>query len=87
MQKKSWLVFAVLMAAVVAALKVYPQNRNAATGSWGPGGTDFRILLGANENTLTKWDGSITVAGGRVTGIRGWQFTAADSADLSGWKA
>src|SRR5271165_1387105 len=87
MQRKSWLVFAVLLAAVVTGLKIYPQNRHAAPGNSAPAGTDFRILLGVNDQTPTKWDGSITVVGGRVTGIRGWRFTAADSADLSGWKA
>ena len=87
MQKKTWLAFAVLLAAVVAGLKIYPQNRNAAPVPSAPGGTDFRILLGVNDTAPTKWDGTITVAGGRVTEIRGWRFTAADSADTSGWKA
>ena len=87
MQKRSWLAFAVLLAAVVAGLKIYPQNRSAAPGGSAPGGTDFRILLGVNDTASTKWDGSITVSGGKVTGVRGWRFTAADSADTSSWKA
>jgi hypothetical protein len=87
MQKKSWLAFAVLLAAVVAGLKIYPQSRGAAPGNAAPGGTDFRILLGVNDKAPTTWDGSIAVSGGSITGIRGWRFTAADSADSSSWKA
>src|SRR5580704_13879507 len=87
MQKKSWLAFAVLVAAVVAGLKLYPQNRSASSGPSGPAGADFRILLGVNDKTPTKWDGSITVSGGKITGVRGWRFTPADSADTSSWKA
>jgi hypothetical protein len=87
MQKKSWLAFAILLAGVVAGLKIYPQNRGTASAKSSPNGTDFRILLGVNDTAPTKWDGSITVSGGSITGVRGWRFTAADSADASSWKA
>ncbi|MBL8218310.1 MAG: hypothetical protein JNL62_03740, partial [Bryobacterales bacterium] len=73
-----------------AAFTLYSQRR-AATPAPAPspnGGTlSFRILLGVNDRTGQRWDGSIKISSGRITEIRGWRFGPNDSADLAGWKA
>ncbi|MBL8173783.1 MAG: hypothetical protein JNK48_03890 [Bryobacterales bacterium] len=79
------ILFALLCGA--AALSLYPQRRPANAVPASNGGTlSFRILLGVNDRSGQRWDGSIKVSSGRITEIRGWRFNATDSADLTGWK-
>ena len=42
------------------------------------GQTGVRVLLGLNDKTSTRWDGSVTVQGGSVSRIDPWRFTPDD---------
>jgi len=40
--------------------------------------TGVRVLIGLTDKISTRWDGSVTVEGGRVTRITPWRFTPDD---------
>ena len=42
------------------------------------GQTGVRVLLGLNDKTSTRWDGSVTVQGASVSRIDPWRFTPDD---------
>ena len=47
-----------------------------------------RIRFGLTDKTPTKWDGTISVAPGRVERLDGWRFENGDQLEgTSGWKA
>lgn len=47
-----------------------------------------RLRFGLTDQGNTKWDGTVTVAPGRVDSISGWRFQQDDTVDgTSGWKA
>ena len=45
----------------------------------------FRIRFGLTDTEPTAWDGSVSVAGGEVKGLRSWRPRAADSVTGSTW--
>ena len=45
----------------------------------------FRIRFGLTDTEPTAWDGSVSVAGGEVKGLRNWRPRAADSVTGSTW--
>ena len=48
----------------------------------------LRMRVGLNDKEATAWDGSVTVAPGRVALTSGWRFAADDKVDgTTGWKA
>jgi hypothetical protein len=48
----------------------------------------LRIRFGLTDDSNTKWDGSVSVAPGKVAGISGWRFQDGDAVvGDSGWKA
>jgi hypothetical protein len=58
----------------------------AATASANEAGV--RIRFGLTDEGNTKWDGSVSVAPGKVAGISGWRFQQGDAVEgTSGWKA
>ena len=46
-----------------------------------------RLLLGINDQTGTRWDGSVSARGVEITGIDPWRFEADDSISGHSWKA
>lgn len=50
-----------------------------------PGGV--RILLGIGDATETKWDGSVSARGAKITAVEGWRFEPPDAIDGTSWKA
>lgn len=46
-----------------------------------------RVVLGLTDRTETKWDGSVTAQGGRVTAIEGWRFEQGDQVTGTSWAA
>ncbi|MSU22609.1 MAG: hypothetical protein EXS32_02185 [Opitutus sp.] len=47
-----------------------------------------RLRFGLTDQGNTKWDGTVTVAPGRVDSISGWRFQQSDAIDgTTGWKA
>ncbi len=48
----------------------------------------LRIRFGLTDQGNTKWDGTVTVAPGRVESISGWRFQQGDAVDgTTGWRA
>ncbi len=48
----------------------------------------LRMRVGLNDTEATAWDGTVTVAPGRVALIGGWRFAQDDKVDgTTGWKA
>src|SRR2546426_11179820 len=48
----------------------------------------LRILFGLKDKASTQWDGTISVAPGRVHTIEGWRFVGEDFVEgTRGWKA
>jgi hypothetical protein len=83
----NWFLIPAVAAAVVAAVSLYSQARNAGVERPMPAGDAFRILLGVTDREPTVWDGSITVSTGSIASIHGWRFVAGDSTDsASTWK-
>ncbi len=46
----------------------------------------FRVRFGLTDREPTAWDGSVTVAGGRLAGLRSWRPRAADEIGETSWK-
>ncbi|MBI3679499.1 MAG: hypothetical protein HY235_03800 [Acidobacteria bacterium] len=88
MSKRTWTLTIAGAIALIAGLSLYSQRGNRPAAAEDPSGNlSFRILLGVNDRASNGWDGSISVTPGRITRIRGWRFTAADSAGANSWKA
>ena len=88
MRKTTWIAIVLTLAAIVAGVTLYSQNRGGAAPVAMPAGASFRVLLGVTDKESTKWDGSVGVAPGKITSIRGWRFADGDSTDnTSSWKA
>ena len=50
--------------------------------------TGLRIRFGLTDQGNTKWDGTVTVAPGRVESISGWRFQQGNAVDgTTGWRA
>ena len=48
----------------------------------------LRMRVGLNDKEATAWDGTVTVAPGRVALISGWRFAQQDTIEgITGWKA
>lgn len=48
----------------------------------------IRVRFGLNDQEATPWNGTVTVAPGRVALIGGWRFAQDDAVDgIAGWKA
>ena len=52
------------------------------------GAESFLIRFGVGDSAERDWRGSVSVQGGRVVSLRGWQFDQGDSIgeDQRGWK-
>ncbi len=52
------------------------------------GEAGLRIRFGLTDDSNTKWDGTVSVAPGKVAGISGWRFQMQDTVEgTTGWKA
>ena len=47
--------------------------------------TTFRILLGAGDTAITRWDGTIQISGGSVQSIDPWRFEGSDGISGNVW--
>jgi len=45
-----------------------------------------RVLMGINDRTPVRWDGSVDAQGGQITSIEPWRFEGTDSIANSMWK-
>ena len=87
MRKGILLASVVIVAAIIAGVSLYSQQRTAKEQAM-PGGVAFRILLGVTDREPAQWDGSLSVRPGNVVRIDGWRFKDGDSTDSkSSWKA
>ncbi|MBI3684606.1 MAG: hypothetical protein HY235_29905 [Acidobacteria bacterium] len=66
----------ILTLTFLAASLAFPQSK-----------AGVRILLGLTDKEETRWDGSVSAGGARVTAIEGWRFEPPDSISGSSWKA
>lgn len=69
-----------------AGLTLYSQRGGTPPAAGNPGNVCFRILLGVNDRSGARWDGTITVTAGSIHDIRVWRSGGNDSASTSGWK-
>src|SRR5579864_6307365 len=72
----------------MATASLYPQNPKPAQTNIMARGAAFRILPGVGGAEPAAWDGSVSVAPGRIAEIRGVRFSGKDATDgTSSWKA
>src|SRR4051812_39101983 len=73
---------------IAATVSLYPQSRKPAPAETMVRGAAYRILLGVGESEPASWDGSISVAPGKIAQIRGFRFSGKDTTDgASSWNA
>jgi hypothetical protein len=66
------------MARILAVFLFLALQLQAAVG--------VRLIMGLTDRQTARWDGSVTVDRGRITGIDGWRFEANDEISGNSWK-
>ena len=89
----SWFSAAALaIAGVVAGMLSYGRpsaaRQGAATANSAGAGrlVRYRILMGIGDTEPASWDGSVRVAGGRITAVEPWRPAADDRVEGQSWK-
>jgi hypothetical protein len=80
-------VLAAAFAAVAGKRLLRPEASTPTASISAPASMSYLVLFGVGDRVGANWDGSITAAGGNITGLQSWRFAGNDSiSGTSSWK-